>query len=180
MPPTGIIFFRKWREWRKWRKDLFKTLRWLVSEIYSFGLFTWQETKKGVTLLFQCISNSNSPSLIVSVGTNVRWHGLSHHLAAIWHSAASVKLKLMKIMLRACHNPETAVMFVINSCHLNKDTNLHVRELLCLVIVLILASSPAFSLRSVSLPMARLRLLLGLVQTQLPLLLKYIFCFQIC
>lgn len=83
-------------------------------------------------------------------------------------------------MLRACHNPEAAVMFMINSCHLNKDTNLHVRELLCLVIVLILASSPVFSLRSLSLPMSQLRLLLGLVQTQLPLLLKYIFCLQIC
>lgn len=57
-------------------------------------------------------------------------------------------------MLRACHNPEAAVMFMINSCQLNEDTTLHIRELLT---VLILASSPLFSLRSVDLPVARLR-----------------------
>lgn len=60
-------------------------------------------------------------------------------------------------MLRACHNPEAAVMSVINSRQLNRETNLHVRELLCLITALILAPSPLFSLRNVGLPVAQLR-----------------------
>lgn len=106
---------------------------------------------------FNVFSNSNSPSLIESLATNICWHGLSHHLTAVWDSAARVKLKLEKIMLRACHNPEAAVMSVINSRQLNKETNLHVRELLCLITALIPAPSPLFSLRNVGLPVAQLR-----------------------
>lgn len=84
-------------------------------------------------------------------------------------------------MLRACHNPEAAVMFMINSCHLNKDTILNVRELLCLVTVLNLASSPVFSLRSVSLPMARLRASAWVSPdtTSTPTKIHF-FCLQIC
>lgn len=99
------VFFKGWR---RWRKDLFPGKMTGLLNLHISGSLSWQETKQAVALCsFNVCRVREAFPPLKSLAARLCWRGLPHHLTAMWDNAIRVKIKLLKIMLKAISTPIT-------------------------------------------------------------------------